>query len=159
MTSPGSSLSEPRRATDAQDDASQALLVGEYLLAAVLAVVLFAALSVLHVLVIREAGPGITSEVQQVAIVTLVFGFVAALFPGLPLAMGAHFAVRHSPSEAAHVAAFAVVGILTAVSFLAVLQILEPEPEPWLMVAETGTATAVARFGVGRAHFARRTAA
>lgn len=126
--------------------------LGGYLVAGALAVVLFAAVSVANLFITGgsspEAGVG-SDDVQVTLIITLTFGFGAALFPGIPLAVGAHFWVRRNPSEIVHVAAFAAVGGLTALIVLAVLGLVE-SGQVWVLILETAAATAISRFAVGR---------
>lgn len=143
---------EPRRQPD------RALGVGGYLVAGALAVVLFAALSVANLVITGGSYPavGVTSDdVQVTLLITLTFGGGAALFPGVPLAVGAHYWVRRNPSEIVHVAAFAAVGGLTALIVLAVLGLAE-SGQVWVLILETAAATAVSRFAVGRVHLTRQ---
>lgn len=125
--------------------------VGGYVIAGALAVVLFAALSVVNLFITGNSSQNadISSDVQLTLILTLTFGCGAALFPGIPLAVGAHFWVRRNPSEIVHVAAFALVGGLTALIVLAVLGLVE-SGQVWVLILETAAATAVSRFAVGR---------
>ena len=78
----------------------------------------------------------------------LVVGSLVVLVLGLPLALGAHYALRNVPNQGVHIATFGGVGLVTGA--VAALVLLGPESFPLPVVLAVGVSAAAGRAVVNR---------
>jgi hypothetical protein len=140
----------PWASTGSKDRSS--LTTGGYLVAGTLAVAMFA-VAVGVVIWVSEARDSTASEAASMGV---NIGFIAGMFAagvavvvGTPLTIVVHRLLRPVRSQAVHVFAFGVVGVIVALGFFGVFGFIAWTGGAWLLVLGAGGATAMSRFVVG----------